>query len=72
MASAVTIVAANGLWHAVGMSINTAALTATIGAGAWTNVRGLYYLPPGAVLSLATLGSTAAGNVQHFIQWEEA
>lgn len=70
--SAVTIVATNGVWHPVGMAINSAALTATIGLGTWTNVRGLYYLPPGRLLSLATLGSTAAGASQIGVTWEEA
>jgi len=71
VASAVTIVAANGVWHPVGPSVNSAALTATIGLGAWQNVRGLYYLPPGGIFSLATLGSTAAGACQLSIHWEE-
>src|SRR3990167_442272 len=62
--SGVPSVAATGVWHPVGPSVNTAALTATIGAGAYQNVRGLYYLPPGRLFSLATLGSTAAGAAQ--------
>lgn len=73
-ASAVTLTAsqaAGALWHAVGPSTNTAALTATIGNGQWVNTRGLYRLTPGAILSLATLGSTAAGACQLTIQWEE-
>lgn len=70
--SAVTIVAATGLWHPVGPAFNTAALTATIGAGVWQNVRGLYTLPPGRLFSLATLGSTAAGASQLCVTWEEA
>lgn len=72
VASAVTIVNANGLWHPVGPAFNTAALTATIGAGTWQNVRGLYSVPPGGIFSLATLGSTAAGASQLFINWEES
>lgn len=71
VASTVTISAANGVWHPVGMSVNSAALTATIGLGTYQQVRGLYYLPPGGIFSLAVLGSTAAGTSQFSIQWEE-
>lgn len=71
VASAVTIVAGNGVWHPVGPAFNTAALTATIGAGLYQNVRGIYYLPPGAILSLATLGSTTGGAMQLGATWEE-
>jgi hypothetical protein len=69
--SAVTIIL-SGIWHPVGPSLNTAALTATIGAGLWVPVRGLYTVPPGQTLSLATLGSTTGGNCQLYVNWEEA
>jgi hypothetical protein len=71
VASAVTIVDSDGIWLPVGMAVNSAALTATIGLGVWTNVRGLYLVPPGAIFSLATLGSTTGGAVQSSICWEE-
>lgn len=74
-ASAVTLsaaTAAGGIWQPVGPGLNSAALTATIGLGSYVNVRGIYVLPPGGQLSLATLGSTAAGAAQLFINWEEA
>lgn len=71
VASAVTITAANGMWQPVGTCVNSAALTATIGMGTWTNVRGLFLLPPGGIFSLATLGSTTGGANQLFLDWEE-
>jgi hypothetical protein len=69
--SAVTIIL-SGVWHPVGPSFNTAALTATIGAGLWVPVRGLYTVPPGQIFSLATLGSTTGGACQLYINYEEA
>lgn len=74
VASAVTLTAgqaASGAWHPVGTAFNTAALTATIAAGVWANVKGLYRLAPGGLIALATLGSTAAGAVQLSVTWEE-
>lgn len=71
VASAVTIVANNGVWQPVGDCVNSAALTATIGMGTWRNVRGLFLLPPGGIFSLATLGSTTGGANQLFVNWEE-
>ncbi len=73
VASAVTIGATWGIWHPVGMSVNGGAATATISMGAWQNVRGLYYLPPGGVISLAVLCSAAGGSTcDIFVNWEEA
>ena len=69
--SAVTLGSNWGLWHPVGQSLNSAALTATIGLGAFTNVTGIYKVPPGGIFSLATLGSTTGGAVQSFITWSE-
>ena len=72
VASAVTIVNANGLWHPVGSSFNTAALTATIASGGWTYVKGMYRVPPGGVFSLATLCSAAGSAAcQSYVTWEE-
>lgn len=70
-ASAVTIVN-TGFWHPVGAPIVCAG-TATIGTGLWVNVRGLYYLPPGALLSLAGFCSAAgSAKCQISATWEEA
>lgn len=66
-------VAAQGLWHPVGMSVNGGAATATISMGAWQNVRGLYVLPPGGLLSLAVLCSAAgSATCNIYCNWEEA
>ncbi len=74
--SAVTLPAstlAGGMWHPCGPAINGTANTATIALGTWNNVRGLYLLPPGAVLSLAMLCSAAgSATCDFFVQWEEA
>lgn len=71
VASAVTITAANGVWHPVGQSIVCAG-TANIGLGTWTNVRGLYTVPPGGIFSLAGLCSAAgSAKCQLYVQWEE-
>ncbi len=70
--SAVTIVQTN-IWHPVGTAVNSAALTATIGLGTWTYVRGLYYVPYGGIFSLAAFcdaAGSAACNL--FVTWEEA
>lgn len=72
---AVTLLAgqlASGTWHPVGPSINTAAMTASIANGMWQNVRGLYQLPPGGLLSMAVLINAAAGANQLSVTWEEA
>ncbi len=71
VASAVTLPANAGLWHPVGQSTNSAALTATIGLGVSTVVKGIYSLPPGGIFALATLGSTTGGALQSFITWSE-
>lgn len=74
--SAVTLTAgqaAGGIWHPVGMSVNGAAAAATISMGAWTNVRGLYVLPPGGLLSLAVLCSAAgAATCNIYATWDES
>ncbi len=75
-ASAVTLTAgmlAGGMWHPIGGSVNTAALTATISTGTWTNVRGLYLLPPGGLFALAVLCNAAgSATCDCFVTWEEA
>lgn len=70
--SAVTIVN-SGVWHPVGSAVNSAALTATIAMGTWTYVRGLYYVQPGGVFSVAGF-CDAAGSAKcsAFVTWEEA
>lgn len=71
--SAVTVVAGNGIWHPVGMSVNGGAATATIAMGVWTPVKGLYTLPPGGLLSLAVLCSAAGtATCNCYVTWEEA
>lgn len=76
VASAVTLTAgqlAGGIWHPVGPSVNGGAATATIAMGSYQQVRGLYVLPPGGLLSLAVLCSAAgSATCQLYIQWEEA
>lgn len=70
--SAVTIVN-NGFWHAVGMSVNGGAATATISMGSYQLVRGLYVVPPGGIFSLAVLCSAAgSATCDCFVTWEEA
>lgn len=76
VASAVTLTSGQvngGIWHPVGLSVNGATATATISMGAWQNVRGLYVLPPGGLLSAAVICS-AAGSAKCliFVTWEEA
>lgn len=74
--SAVTLTAsqvASGVWHPVGPSVNGGAATATISMGSYQQVRGLYLLPPGGLLSLAVLCSAAGSATnQMFVTWEEA
>ncbi len=71
--SAVTIVAGTGLWHPVGPSVNGGAATATISMGNWQNVRGMYKLTPGGLLSLAVLCSAAgSATCQLYVTWEES
>lgn len=76
VAAAVTLTAgqaASGAWHPVGMSVNGGAATATISMGAYQNVRGIYLLPPGAILSAAVLCSAAgSATCNIYVTWEEA
>lgn len=70
VASAVTIVN-TGFWHPVGTSIVCAG-TANIGNGIWVPVQGIYYLPPGGLLSLAGFCSAAASaKCQLSATWNE-
>lgn len=70
--SGVTI-ANTGIWHPVSSSVNPAAQTALLSMGAWTNVRGIYYLQPGGVFSLAVFTSVAAtSKYSCYVTWEEA
>ena len=73
--STVTIVQ-DGIWHPVGWSANSGAGTATIALGTWTNLintfgQPLYVIPPGGMLSLAVLSSTAAGKCVCSVTWTE-
>lgn len=72
VATAVTIVN-SGVWHPVSSAVNSAALTATISMGTWSNVRGIYTVPPGGVFALAAF-CNAAGSAKCclFVTWEEA
>ncbi len=70
VASAVTIVN-SGFWHPVGTPIVCAG-TADIGLGLWVPVSGIYYLPPGGLLSLAGFCSAAASaKCQLSATWQE-
>ena len=74
--SAVTIVN-DGVWHPVGWSSNSGAGTATIALGTWVNLintfgQPLYVIPPGGMLSLAVLSSTAAGKCCIAVTWLES
>lgn len=69
--TAVTIVN-DGIWHVVAPSQNTGAATATIALGTWVKVDGFYVIPPGGLLSLAVVSSTAAGTAKCYATWVEA
>ncbi len=71
--SAVTIVN-TGIWHPVGMGIISAAMTATIAQGTWTDVSRVgYYVQPGGVFSLAAFCSAAgSAKCSIFVTWQEA
>ncbi len=60
-------------WHPVGLSANSAALTATVGTGAWANVAGMgYQLAPGAVIALAVIcGAAGSAKCKISVQWSE-
>ncbi len=69
--SAGTIVV-NGMWFPVGMSVNAAASTATIGLGSDADLNGLIIVPPGGLLTLGVLASTATTIVnQIWASWSE-
>ena len=69
--SAVTIVN-DGIWLPVGPSTNTGSATATIALGTWALVSGVYVIPPGGMLSLAVVTSSAAGVAKIYVTWTEA
>ncbi len=68
--AAVTIVN-TGIWHPVGMSVNTAG-TADIALGTYQLVQGIYSIPPGSLLALAVFCSAAASaKCKLFVTWAE-
>jgi hypothetical protein len=75
VASAVTLTTGqrdSAIWHPVGPSVNGGAATATISMGSYQQVRGIYVLPPGGILSLAVLCSAAGSATnQLYVNWQE-
>lgn len=69
--SAAGTIVNDGIWHPVGESRNTGTGTATIALGVWANVTGIYQIPPGGMLSLAFVTSTAAGACKSYVTWVE-
>lgn len=74
--STVTIVN-DGVWHPVGLSVNSANQTNTVALGPWTNLtqpngQPIYVIPPGGMISFATVASTGAGKAVIFVSWTEA
>lgn len=74
--STVTIVN-DGIWHPVGQAMNSGGGTATIALGCWTNLtqpngQPIYVIPPGGMISFATMSSTAAGKAIITVTWTEA
>jgi hypothetical protein len=66
----------DGVWHPVGWSSNSGAGTATIALGSWVNLintfgQVLYVIPPGGMISFASVASTAAGATATFVTWYE-
>lgn len=74
--SAVTLTAgqnASGIWQPVGPTVNSAALTATVGVGAYQNVNGIYQLPPGSMIALAVIcGAAGSAKCKIAVTWSEA
>ena len=72
VASAVTIVN-SGFWHPIGNALISAAMTATISQGVWTDVSRIgYTLPPQGLFSLAVLCSAAgSAKCQLSVTWSE-
>ncbi len=72
VASAVTIVN-TGFWHPIGNALISAAMTATIGQGVWTDVSRIgYQIPPGGLFSLAVFCSAAgSAKCQLSVTWQE-
>ena len=70
--SAVTVSSYTGLWHPLGMAINSNAATATIGLGNDFDCNGLYVIPPGGLFGMSILCSAAASaQNQIFVTWHE-
>ena len=70
--SAVAIVN-DSVWHPVSESATIGATTTTIANGTWSNVNGIYVVPPGGLLSLAVLCSAAGtATCSIGVTWFEA
>ena len=53
------------------MTMNTAALTANKGMGGYIELNGLFVIPPGYYLALASCGTAATAEVGYYYVWHE-
>lgn len=67
----ITVTVTDNGWIPLSGTLNTAALTATIGLGEYIPVNGLFIIPPGFYLALHCSGTAATAAFQSFFVWHE-